>query len=433
MKKKVSIFWFRRDLRLSDNVGLHHALHSNDDVLPLFIFDETILSKLENKKDRRVDYIHQALNQINSELKSYGTTLTTFYGNPLSIYKKLIEEYDVQTVFCNRDYEPNAIDRDKEIYYFLKEHNIALKGYKDQVIFDRNEILKKDGKPYTVYTPYSKKWKEALKKEHCSAYNSNFDNFYKQPFSDIHSLEDLGFEKSDIEFSSPILDESIINDYDKNRDFPAIQKTTQLGIALRFGTISTRKCVEFALKHNEVWLSELIWREFFMQILYHFPKVIHHSFKIKYDEIKWKNNEQEFQKWCEGKTGYPIVDAGMRQLNETGYMHNRVRMIVASFLCKHLLIDWRWGETYFAQQLNDYDLSANNGNWQWAAGSGCDAAPYFRVFNPEIQTTKFDKDFEYIKKWVPEYGTNKYVKPIVEHRFARERALQVYGETLKEQ
>ena len=432
MKKKVSIFWFRRDLRLSDNVGLHHALHSNDKVLPLFIFDETILSKLENKKDRRVDYIHQVLNKINSELKSYGTTLTTFYGNPLSIYKKLIEEYDIQAVFCNRDYEPNAIDRDKEIYYFLKEHNIALKGYKDQVIFDRNEILKKDGKPYTVYTPYSKKWKEALKKEHYTAYDLNFDNFYKQPFSDIHSLEDLGFEKSDIEFSLPILDESIINDYDKNRDFPAIQKTTQLGIALRFGTISTRKCVEFALKHNEVWLSELIWREFFMQILYHFPKVVHQSFKIKYDEIKWRNNEQEFQKWCDGKTGYPIVDAGMRQLNETGYMHNRVRMIVASFLCKHLLIDWRWGETYFAQQLNDYDLSANNGNWQWAAGSGCDAAPYFRVFNPEIQTTKFDKDFEYIKKWVPEYGTSKYVKPIVEHRFARERALQVYGETLKE-
>ncbi|WP_313373965.1 deoxyribodipyrimidine photo-lyase [Chishuiella sp.] len=432
MKKKVSIFWFRRDLRLSDNTGLHHALHSNDEVLPLFIFDETILSKLENKKDRRVDYIHQALNKINSELKSYGTTLTTFCGNPLSIYKKLIEEYDVQAVFCNRDYEPNAIDRDKEIYYFLKEHNISLKGYKDQVIFDRNEILKKDGKPYTVYTPYSKKWKEALKKEHYTAYDLNVDNFYKLPFSDIHSLEDLGFEKSDMEFDSPILDKSIIDEYDKYRDFPAIQKTTQLGIALRFGTISTRKCVEFALNHNEVWLSELIWREFFMQILYHFPKVVHQSFKIKYDEIKWRNNEQEFQKWCDGKTGYPIVDAGMRQLNQTGYMHNRVRMIVASFLCKHLLIDWRWGETYFAQLLNDYDLSANNGNWQWAAGSGCDAAPYFRVFNPEIQTTKFDKDLKYIKKWVPEYGTNKYVKPIVEHRFARERALQVYGETLKE-
>lgn len=432
MKKKVSIFWFRRDLRLSDNVGLHHALHSNDKVLPLFIFDETILSKLENKKDRRVDYIHQALNKINSELKSYGTTLTTFCGNPLSIYKKLIEEYDVQAVFCNRDYEPNAIDRDKEIYYFLKEHNISLKGYKDQVIFDRNEILKKDGKPYTVYTPYSKKWKEALKKEHYTAYDLNVDNFYKLPFSDIHSLEDLGFEKSDMEFDSPILDKSIIDEYDKYRDFPAIQKTTQFGIALRFGTISIRKCVEFALNHNEVWLSELIWREFFMQILYHFPKVVHQSFKIKYDEIKWRNNEQEFQKWCDGKTGYPIVDAGMRQLNQTGYMHNRVRMIVASFLCKHLLIDWRWGETYFAQLLNDYDLSANNGNWQWAAGSGCDAAPYFRVFNPEIQTTKFDKDLKYIKKWVPEYGTNKYVKPIVEHRFARERALQVYGGTLKE-
>lgn len=432
MKTKISIFWFRRDLRLEDNAGLYQALSSNVPVFPIFIFDKEILNKLEDKHDRRVDYIHQALSGINEKLKTVQSSLNTFYGNPLDIFKMLSEKYVVQGVFCNRDYEPQAIKRDTEIYNFFKEQTIPFKAYKDQVIFDKNEVLKNDGTPYTVYTPYSKRWKEKLTEEDYQVHQSDFTNFLEMDFSKIHSLQEIGFEKTDFDFVEPKLDAAIIDEYDKYRDYPAMQRTTQLGIALRFGTISVRKCVAFALEHNSTWLNELIWREFFMQILYHFPNVVTQSFKAKYDGIVWRNNEEEFNLWCEGKTGYPIVDAGMRQLNQTGYMHNRVRMIVASFLCKHLLIDWRWGEAYFAQKLNDYDLSANNGNWQWAAGSGCDAAPYFRVFNPTTQTEKFDKNLEYIKKWVLEFGTDKYSKPLVEHSFARDRVLKIYGEALKE-
>lgn len=432
MKSRVSVFWFRRDLRLEDNVGLYQALASELPVLPVFIFDETILNKLEDKKDRRVDYIHQVLSAINSRLKTFNARLNTFYGNPLDVFKMLSEKYAVQGVFCNRDYEPQAIKRDTEIYQFFNEQNIPFKAFKDQVIFDKNDVLKNDGTPYTVYTPYSKKWKELLTEKDYKSYNLDCTNFFRQRFAEIHSLNEFGFEKTDITFDPPKLDAKIIDEYDKFRDYPAMQRTTDLSIALRFGTISIRKCVAFAWNHNQTWLNELIWREFFMQILYHFPKVVNQSFKSKYDNIKWRNNEWEFDKWCEGKTSYPIVDAGMRQLNQTGSMHNRVRMIAASFLCKHLLIDWRWGEAYFAQKLNDYDLSANNGNWQWASGSGCDAAPYFRVFNPTVQTDKFDKKLEYIKKWIPGFGTDAYPQQIVEHSFARDRALKVYGEAVKE-
>lgn len=430
MKNKVSIFWFRRDLRLEDNVGLCQALSSEYPVLPIFIFDTDILKRFEDKNDRRVDYIHQVLSQINLELKSSDARLNTFYGNPLDIFKILLEKFDIQSIFCNRDYEPQAIKRDTEMYHFFSEQNIPFRAYKDQVIFDKNEVLKNDGTPYTVYTPYSRKWKERLKDEHYKPYKTDFTNFLKQDFKEIHSLKEIGFDKTDMIFETPKLDVSIISDYDKYRDYPALQRTTQLGIALRFGTISVRKCVAFALEHNQTWLNELIWREFFMQILYHFPKVVNQSFKAKYDAIQWRNDEREFEQWCDGKTGYPIVDAGMRQLNETGYMHNRVRMIVASFLCKHLLIDWRWGEAYFAQKLNDYDLSANNGNWQWAAGSGCDAAPYFRVFNPIIQTEKFDKDLKYIRKWNPDFESD-LTPQIVEHTFARKRVLEVYKRALE--
>ena len=430
MRSKVSVFWFRRDLRLEDNAGLSQALASGFPVLPIFIFDKDILKCFEDKKDRRVDYIHQALSKINIHLRSYNARLNTFYGNPLDVFRILSKEYAIQSVFCNRDYEPKAIKRDSGIYNFFQDKNIPFRAYKDQVIFDKNDVLKNDGMPYTVYTPYSKKWKELLKEEHYKPCKADFDQILKQDFKEIHTLTEIGFEKANITFETPELDVSIIAQYDKYRDYPALQRTTQLGIALRFGTISIRKCVAFALKHNQVWLNELIWREFFMQILYHFPRVVNQSFKAKYDNIKWRNVEGEFQQWCEGKTGYPVVDAGMRQLNETGYMHNRVRMIAASFLCKHLLIDWRWGETYFALKLNDYDLSANNGNWQWAAGSGCDAAPYFRIFNPAIQTEKFDKDLAYVRKWIPEFGTDEYPKPVVEHSVARERALKVYGDAV---
>ncbi|HLS94972.1 MAG TPA: deoxyribodipyrimidine photo-lyase [Sphingobacterium sp.] len=432
MKSKVSIFWFRRDLRLEDNVGLYHALSSAYPVLPVFIFDENILGKLEEKKDRRVDYFHQALSYVNDQLRRSNARLNTFCGTPLAVFDMLADQYAIQQVFCNRDYEPYAIQRDTEIYRFFKERDIPFKAFKDQVIFDKNEVVKNDGAPYTVYTPYFRKWTELLTLEKYSPYQPNYARFFHQHFKQIHSLHEIGFEKTEIQFGPPELDNDIIDNYGKYRDYPAMQCTTQLGISLRFGTISVRKCVDFALKHSQTWLKELVWREFFMQILYHFPKVVDQSFKTKYDNIRWRNNEQEFRRWCEGKTGYPIVDAGMRQLNETGFMHNRVRMIAASFLCKHLLIDWRWGEVYFAQKLNDYDLASNNGNWQWASGSGCDSTPYFRVFNPERQMERFDKELAYVKKWLPELGTEIYPEPIVEHGFARDRALRVYSEALKE-
>lgn len=432
-KNKIVVFWFRRDLRLEDNVGLFHALQSNFPVFPIFIFDMDVLERFEAKKDRRVDYIHQALNHIHSELRQYKATLHTYSGKSAEVFKSLSEEYDIQQVICNRDYEPQAIERDTEIYNFFTSKNISFKAYKDQVIFDKNDILKKDSTPYSIYTPYSKQWRSKLNPIDYKSFENDYSNLFQEAPTQIHSLSEIGFEKTDMIFEKPTLDAGIIDTYDKLRDYPAKQGTTKLGIALRFGTISIRKCVAFALKHNQTWLSELIWREFFMQILYHYPKVVNHSFREKYDQINWRNNEKEFALWCEGETGYPIVDAGMRQLNKTGYMHNRVRMVVASFLCKHLLIDWRWGEAYFAQKLNDYDLSANNGNWQWAAGSGCDAAPYFRVFNPELQTKKFDKELQYIRKWVPELETLSYPKPIVEHKFARERALRVYNEGVKKE
>jgi len=360
MHDKIVIFWFRRDLRLEDNIGLQQALNSGYPVLPIFIFDKDILERLENTYDRRVDYIHQAIYEMNKTLNEHQSTIKTYYNNPLSAFQEIIENYKVHAVYCNKDYEPQAIQRDKSIKDFLKANGISFHTAKDQVIFEQNEIVKSDGLPYTVYTPYAKKWRAELQSKHYETAKISFDSFYKTHPCEILSLAEIGFQKTDFTFKTPELDESIIKEYDQYRDYPSLNHTTQLGIALRFGTISIRKCVTFALKKNETWLSELIWREFFMQILFHFPKVIDHSFKPKYDFIEWRNNETEFDLWCKGETGYPIVDAGMRQLNQTGFMHNRVRMIVASFLCKHLLIDWRWGEAYFAEKLNDYDLSANN-------------------------------------------------------------------------
>lgn len=430
MKQELVIFWFRRDLRLEDNTGLTQALSSGYPVQPIFIFDTTILHQLDTDTDRRIDYIHKAIVQLNNSLHQFQSGIKTFLGKPLEIFEKILDEYNVKEVYCNRDYEPQAIRRDLAVKQWLLTKNCSFYDFKDQVIFEKGEITKDDGKPYTVYTPYSKKWKLNLTEQSYAEQPSDFNSFLKET-GEIHSIESIGFKSTDIEFSIPTLDPEIVKNYHLNRDFPALDKTSYLGIALRFGTISIRKCVAFALKHNETWLNELIWREFFMQILYHFPHVETKSFKTKYDEIEWRNNEEEFALWCTGNTGYPIVDAGMRQLNETGFMHNRVRMIVASFLCKHLLIDWRWGEAYFAKQLLDYDLSANNGNWQWAAGCGCDAAPYFRIFNPTAQTLKFDKELKYVRKWNPEFE-NQLAAPIVDHAFARERALRTYGKALKE-
>ena len=431
MKTKLNLFWFRRDLRLIDNHGLYEALQSELPVLPIFIFDTNILDKLENKEDKRVDFIFQALEKLNEYLEKQGKSIQIFYGKPLEIYENLSQQYEIGNVFCNEDYEPYAIKRDQEIKDFLASKNINFYQFKDQVIFQKDEIVKADGKPYTVYTPYSRQWLLKFNDQNLEFFASekkleNLLNIEKQNIT----LENIGFKKTNYLFENPKINLEILEKYHETRNLPT-KETSQMSVHLRFGTISARKLVKLASELNDnTYLKELIWREFFMQILWHFPKVIHHSFKEKYDNIAWENNEELFQKWCEGKTGYPIVDAGMRELNETGLMHNRVRMVCASFLTKHLLTDWRIGEAYFAEKLMDYDLSANNGNWQWSAGSGCDAAPYFRVFNPEEQQKKFDPKFIYIKKWVKEFGTSAYPKPIIEHKFARERALKRYKEGL---
>ena len=428
---KISIFWFRRDLRLKDNHGLFQALESGKKVLPIFIFDEDILDLLENKSDKRVDFIVQTLQTLNSFLKSKNKGIKIFKGKPLEIYKKLTENYEIEAVYCNEDYEPYAIKRDQEIADFLASKNIAFHQFKDQVIFHKDEIVKADKKPYTVYTPYSKLWLNEFQKIDLQGFPSEkkLDNLLEIPFEEF-KIEEIGFQKTDLAFEIPEADLHIIKTYEETRNFPAVKGTTQLGVHLRFGTISVRKLAKIAKENNLTFLKELIWREFFMQILYHFPKVVNHSFKSKYDAIPWENNPEFLEKWKAGKTGFPIVDAGMRELNATGFMHNRVRMITASFLIKHLLTDWRIGEAYFAEKLMDYDLSANNGNWQWCASSGCDAAPYFRIFNPDEQQKKFDPDFKYIKKWIPEFGTKYYPKPIVEHKKAREKVLKVYKEAL---
>ena len=428
---KISIFWFRRDLRLKDNHGLYRALESEKKVLPIFIFDEDILDLLENKSDKRVDFIVQGLQTLNSFLKSKNKGIKIFKGKPLEIYKKLTENYEIEAVYSNEDYEPYAIKRDQEIADFLASKNINFHQFKDQVIFHKDEIVKADKKPYTVYTPYSKLWLNEFQKVDLQGFPSEkkLDNLLDIPFEEL-KIEDIGFQKTNLAFEIPEADLHIIKTYEETRNFPAVKGTTQLGVHLRFGTISVRKLAKIAKENNLTFLKELIWREGFMQILYHFPKVVNHSFKSKYDAIPWENNPEFLEKWKAGKTGFPIVDAGMRELNATGFMHNRVRMITASFLIKHLLTDWRIGEAYFAEKLMDYDLSANNGNWQWCASSGCDAAPYFRIFNPDEQQKKFDPDFKYIKKWIPEFGTKYYPKPIVEHKKAREKVLKVYKEAL---
>ena len=423
----MNIFWFRRDLRLDDNVGLFHALNSDEDVLPIFIFDETILSQLP-KDDARVTFIHQQLEKIQNQLLAIGKSLAVFHGNPLEIFIKLIGENQIQAVYTNHDYEPYARKRDLELYHLFKDNNIEFKTSKDQVIFEKSEVVKDDGTPYVVYTPYSNKWKDNFRKISLVYYNSEdyINNIMLHSYSFL-SLHDIGFKTASIKITPYDISNSLINNYEATRNFPAMNKTSYLGIYLRFGVVSIRKMVAKAIEsNNETFLKELIWREFFMQILWHFPHTVNASFRPKYDNIIWDNNEDLFQKWCEGKTGYPFVDAGMRELNTTGHMHNRVRMIVASFLCKHLLIDWRWGETYFAIKLLDYEQASNVGNWQWAAGSGVDAAPYFRIFNPTEQIKKFDKDLVYIKKWIPEFETKNYPKPIIDHKEARERCLKVY-------
>lgn len=432
----LAVCWFRRDLRLEDNAALYHALRSGLKVLPVFIFDSIILDQLDNKQDKRVLFIHQTVTDMRRQLNEMGADMEVLYGKPVACFKNLLNNYPIEAVYTNSDYEVYAQQRDSEIAQLLKTHNAAFREFKDQVIFEKDEVLKDDGRPYTVYTPYSKKWKSMVNPFYLSSYPTEyyFDAFYQRKASKMPSLTDLGFEAVDANFPPPTWNESTIKKYSKQRDFPGIPGTSRLGLHLRFGTISIRTLAREAGALNETFLNELIWRDFYHMITWHFPHVGKgKAFKPAYDQIRWRNDEVEFLRWCEGSTGYPIVDAGMRELNETGYMHNRVRMVVASFLSKHLLIDWRWGEAYFARQLLDYDFAANNGGWQWAAGSGCDAAPYFRIFNPYLQTKKFDADGEYINKWVPEWQELTYPQPMVDHDFARKRCLEAYNVALKEE
>lgn len=428
-KQAVNIFWFRRDLRLTDNAGLFHSLKSNYPVIPLFIFDTNILDQLEDEDDARITFIYKALRDLNNELKTHSSSIFIKHTTPKKTFNELTEEFDVKEVFANHDYEPYARQRDDNISLLLKSKNISFFTYKDQVIFEKNEITKDNGKPYTVYSPYQRKWMAKLNQEvDLQPYPSEdyLSNFYKSGFK-FPLLEELGFTEGSINFPDKNY-KNIIVDYAKTRDFPGTEGTSRISVHLRFGTVSIRQLAKEAyLSIDKTWLKELTWREFYMMTLWHFPEIVTNSFKPEYDKIDWRNNEDEFKAWCEGKTGYPIVDAGMRQLNQSGWMHNRVRMIAASFLTKHLLIDWRWGEAYFARKLLDYDQASNVGGWQWATGCGNDAVPYFRIFNPEIQTKKFDGNLQYIRRWVAEFDDPfKYPQPIVNHQFARERALKIF-------
>ena len=422
---KISIFWYRRDLRLEDNTGLFKALNENKNILPIFIFDDAILDELP-EDDARVNFIYESLAKINKQLNKHNTSLQILKGQIDDVWKNLVTTYDIQKVYLNKDYEPYAIKRDQKIKELLNSKGIEMKSFKDQVIFEEDEIVKADGKPYTVFTPYKRKWLEKFIKVNLNSI-VNFDNFYKK-IIDFPSLNQLGLKNSTIKVKKYSLKN--VATYSETRNFPNLDSTSYLSPHLRFGTISVRQIIIELKNKSETFLSELIWREFFMQIIFHFPHVVTKNFRAKYDGIQWINNKEDYKNWCQGKTGYPLVDAGMRQLNETGYMHNRVRMVTAGFLCKHLLIDWRYGEAYFAKKLLDYELSSNNGNWQWAAGTGCDAAPYFRIFNPTEQLKKFDKSLTYTKKWVKDFDTLKYPNPIVDHKYARNRALEAYKKAI---
>lgn len=423
--EKINIFWFRRDLRLDDNAGLGAALDSGLPVLPVFIFDQNIIDDLKHD-DQRITFIHGSLQKLNNELAGKGSSIIVKTGSPLNAWKEIVSSFNISTVFFNRDYEPYAIKRDNEIISFLKINGVETRSFKDQVIFEEKEVMKPDGSPYTVFTPYKNAWLRKFSGLYFTE-RKPAGKYYQSSFI-IPGLKELGFKDSVIKI--PPYDLSCIREYDKYRDYPAEDKTTRLGPHLRFGTVSIRKIVRKAAAENQVFLGELIWREFFMQILFNFPHVVGGNFRSKYDGTTWRNNEAEFVRWCNGETGYPIVDAGMRQMNQTGYMHNRIRMITAGFLCKHLLTAWWFGEAYFAEKLNDYELSSNNGNWQWASGTGCDAAPYFRIFNPAAQQKKFDPKNEYVIRWLPEFEKSTYPKPVVEHRFARERAIEAYRKGL---
>ncbi len=432
MKKPVYFFWFRRDLRVEDNHGLYKALTSGVKVIPLFIFDSDILDGLSNREDKRITFIWQRLKFLNEVFRSYNSSLMVRHGKPVSVFRELLGEHNIKKVYACRDYEPYGIDRDQQVSRLLEAHQASLEAVQDQVVFEKSQVVKSNGEPYQVFTPYSRAWKARLKDHPPGVFpaQEHLGSLLPESFP-FPELEDLGFkEVVNPGFPADDLSDAIISTYHKNRDYPARNGTSRLGVHLRFGTISIRQCVNKALEINETWLNELIWREFFMMILYHHPEVVTREYNPKYRNIPWRRDENDFERWKEGTTGYPMVDAGMRELKETGYMHNRLRMITAGFLARHLLIDWRMGEAWFAEKLLDYELASNNGNWQWAAGTGCDASPWFRIFNPITQHKKFDPDSAYVKQWIPEYDTSKYPHEMIPHREARERTLEVFRKAL---
>ncbi len=428
---QISIFWFRRDLRLYDNKGFYHALMNNTGVLPIFIFDKNIIGKLP-ENEARIEFIYLNLKEINSRLGFLGKGIKVYSGTPTEVFSELMATYNIAAVYSNMDHEPYGIERDWEVKNLLSTANIPFNQYLDHLIFDKTETLKNDGTPYLVFTPFSKKCLAVLNENHFQYYPSEslLSKLCDIENNTLSDLQEYGFKPSGIKFTQPVADVSIISDYHNTRDFPYLNGTTRIGIHLRFGTVSIRALAKSTFSLNKKYFNELLWREFYAMILWQFPSVVTNEFKPQYSRILWLNNYEEFERWKSGTTGYPIVDAGMRELSQSGYMHNRVRMITASFLTKHLLIDWRWGEAWFAFKLLDFELSSNNGGWQWAAGCGCDAAPYFRIFNPEEQQKKFDPKMEYIKKWVPEVHSSAYPQPMVEHKFARERCLSAFKNAL---
>ena len=431
----VIAVWLRRDLRLFDNHALYKALlraeKEQAKVLPVFIFDRDILDKLEDKDDRRVNFLHNHLTTLKAGLQIEHKDICIMYGDVIDVWSSLIKDHSISAIYCNHDDEPYAKVRDQKVRDMAENQGIDWKDFKDHLIFERDEVTKDDGKPYTVFTPYSKKWRKRLEDEGIPSYPSENHLQHLLDFTKATpSLESMGFQSKELTFPENTAENQVLKDYYERRNFPSLKGTTRLGIHLRFGTISIRQL----LKQSEdttsfTFTRELIWRDFYAQILSHFPHVAERAFRPAYDEIAWRNSEEDFDKWCKGETGYSLVDAGMKELLTTGFMHNRVRMLVASFLTKHLLIDWRWGEAWFARHLLDFDLASNNGGWQWASGSGTDAAPYFRIFNPITQADKFDKDGKYRDQFNPGWRDGKFPM-MVDHKMARERALNTYKERL---
>ena len=465
-----ALCWFRRDLRLHDHAALYHALTQSIEVHCVFVFDIDILDKLNDKQDRRVEFIWHSLLELRERLRQQGSTLRILHGKAQELIVRLAHELDVQAVFCNHDYEPDALLRDMFVERELGTHNIAFHHYKDQVIFEKSEILNGSGKPYSIFTPYKNAWYKKLDEFYLRAYPTEkyFSALAQGIAAALPSLESLGFVPTN---QSMLAGESgaeqLLGDfkphiarYQETRNFPAVNGTSCLSVHLRFGTVSIRSLASYAYYVGgagaQTWLGELIWRDFYQMLLHHYPTLAQdQTFKAQFNAIVFPNDVRKFTAWCEARTGYPLIDAAMRQLNQTGYMHNRLRMVVASFLVKDLHVDWRWGERYFAQHLLDFDLAANNGGWQWAASTGCDAQPWFRIFNPITQSKKFDAQGEFIRIQIPELARctdkwihapwlmptceqercgveigNDYPAPIVDHVVAREKTLSLFKEAL---